>query len=442
MSSPSALSSPVPNIVPLTNFTAKPRVALFPDSFCEVNGVANTLRHFVSHAEQHQIPILCVHAVGTGQDATQGNKPLEEGSTSEMKVRFLALARSRIAFRLERDLAFDPFFIRHASRIERALREFKPDVIHISGPSELGIAGAYFAWKLGVPLVASWHTNLHEYAAQRLPGWMLAGRMGERCSRIASTGSLEALTRFYRLAQLLYAPNAQLAEELESRTGRRCLLMPRGVDASLFTPERRRSRVDGDVPVLGYVGRLSAEKNVALLPRIDAELRERGVEARWLIVGQGEQDVMLRRALGRRATFTGVLRGVDLAAAYASMDLFVFPSATDTFGNVVLEALASGVPAVVTPHGGPAHIVKDGVSGCVVPKVEFAAAVAALLRDEPGRFAMGAQAREEALRWSWETVFAGVYEGYKELLAERPGATRDYKSPAKLENQRVSHQRS
>jgi phosphatidylinositol alpha 1,6-mannosyltransferase len=393
-----------------------PRVALFPDSFLETNGVANTFRHFVSYAEDHRLPVLCVHATGSRLSARTALTPLFDGDTQKTSVRFLPLLRSPLAFRMESDLAFDPFFVRHASRIERALREFRPDVIHISGPSELGIAGAYFAWKLGVPLVASWHTNLHEYAAQRLPRWLRGGR----CARAASAGSLEALTRFYRLARLLYAPNVELAADLERQTGRRCLLMPRGVDAELFRPERRRERLQVDVPVLGYVGRLSAEKNVALLPVIDAELRQRGVNAHWLIVGQGEQDVMLRRALGRRATFPGVLRGVDLATAYAGMDLFVFPSATDTFGNVVLEALASGVPAVVTPHGGPAHIVTDGSSGRVVTEAEFASTIVSLLQDEAKRLAMAVRAREEALRWSWETVFDGVCAGYKAMLSEMP----------------------
>ncbi len=233
-----------------------PRVALFPDSFHEVNGVAHTFRHFVRYAEEHRLPVLCVHAAKAKRAEEMLVAQLIQRDTQETSVRFLPLPRCSMALRLERDLAFDPFFVRHAARIERALREFKPDVIHISGPSELGIAGAYFAWKLGVPLVASWHTNLHEYAAKRLPRWLRTGRG----AGAASAASLEALKRFYRLARLLYAPNATLAAELESLTGRPCLLMPRGVDATLFTPERRRLRWEDDVPVLGYVGRLSTEE--------------------------------------------------------------------------------------------------------------------------------------------------------------------------------------
>ena len=115
--------------------------------------------------------------------------------------------------------------------------------------------------------------------------------------------------------------------------------------------------------MLGFCGRLSIEKNVFLLARIRTELMERGItNFRFLIIGHGKEEGWLRQHLPN-AEFTGVLRGHDLARAYANMDLFVFPSHTDTFGNVVLEALASGVPAIVTPDGGPRYIVKDGETG-------------------------------------------------------------------------------
>jgi phosphatidylinositol alpha 1,6-mannosyltransferase len=117
-----------------------------------------------------------------------------------------------------------------------------------------------------------------------------------------------------------------------------------------------------------------------------------------------------------RAEFTGVLRGEALATAHANMDLFVFPSHTDTFGNVVLEALASGVPAIVTPDGGPRSIVGDGVTGRIVPDDQFAAAISSLLAD-PARLAeMGRAARDYALTASWDSVFQGVYAAYEEIL--------------------------
>jgi glycosyltransferase involved in cell wall biosynthesis len=135
-------------------------------------------------------------------------------------------------------------------------------------------------------------------------------------------------------------------------------------------------------------------------------------------VGHGAEEGWLRERLPR-AEFAGVLRGEALSAAYAGMDLLVFPSHTDTFGNVVLEALASGVPAIVTPDGGPATIVRDGETGRIVPDGEFAAAVAGVLADPAKHSAMRLAARDFALTMSWDSVFEGVYAAYETILQRR-----------------------
>jgi glycosyltransferase involved in cell wall biosynthesis len=170
--------------------------------------------------------------------------------------------------------------------------------------------------------------------------------------------------------------------------------------------------------VLGFVGRLSVEKNVALLARVQKEMEQMGHKSfRFLIVGHGGEEAWLRERLPR-AEFTGVLTGEALATAYANMDLFVFPSHTDTFGNVVLEALASGVPAIVTPDGGPRTIVRDGETGRIAGDEDFAAAVAGVLGDPTKHAQMRQAAREYALKASWDSVFEGVYQGYEALLPE------------------------
>jgi glycosyltransferase involved in cell wall biosynthesis len=378
-----------------------PRVAFFPDSFHEVNGVAHTSRNYEAFARRRDMAFLCVRA------GDRGDALRREGD-----LWTLELARSRIAISLERDLSFDPVFARHAELIERTLHEFRPEVIHVTGPSELGLLGAWFAWKLKVPLAASWHTNVHEYAGRRMR-WLSRhlGSAGRIVEQWAQDGSFEAATRFYRMARVLYAPNPPLCELLTRQTGRPCHLMQRGVDTEMFTPAKRLGPGDETQPVLGYVGRLSAEKNVDLLPRVHKELQAMGWSPRWLIVGQGSEEEMLRRELGK-SSLTGVLRGEDLARAYATMDLLVFPSHTDTFGNVVLEALASGVPGVVTPHGGPAHIVEDGVSGRVVRDEEFARTIAELLSGAERMQAMRCAAREYAMGCSWDTVFERVLASY------------------------------
>jgi len=136
---------------------------------------------------------------------------------------------------------------------------------------------------------------------------------------------------------------------------------------------------------------------------------------RFLIVGHGGDEAWLRERLPQ-AEFTGVLRGEALATAYANMDLFVFPSHTDTFGNVVLEALASGVPAIVTPDGGPRTIVRDGETGRIVPDDQFAQTIAGLLSDPARLDEMRRAARAYALNASWDSVFEGIYADYETIL--------------------------
>lgn len=396
--------------VPLPALT---RVAYFPDSFHEINGVAHTSRHFEDFARRRGLPFLCARA---------GNRP--ERLQTEGSVTTLELPRGLLSVPLDKDLRFDPAWIRHVPVIARALREFRPQVIHITGPSELGWLGSRLARHYRIPLAASWHTNVHEYAASR-SRWLLdwlpktAADAGARC---IEQFALWRMMRFYRRACVLFAPNPDLCRLLEEKTARPCHLMQRGIDAELFSP-RRRDRAPGDTDfVLGFVGRMSVEKNIALLARIQKELEERGHRNfRFRVVGQGSEEAWLRRHLPR-AEFLGVLRGEELARAYAGMDVFVFPSHTDTFGNVVLEALASGVPAVVTPDGGPKSLVRDGSTGFVTPDQEFSSVIARILDDPALRAAMSGQARREALAASWDAVFEGVYAAYRRVLASTANA--------------------
>ncbi len=382
-----------------------PRVAFFPDSFHEVNGVAHTSRQFTEWAARTGKPFFCVRAGGVRAQATPGSLQLPRGFAS---------------FALDRDLRYDPLFARHGAAVLEALRQFRPDLIHVTGPSEVGMLGAVMARRLGVPLAASWHTNLHEYAAHRA-GWALrvlpAGARAPAAARLQNA-ALGATTRFYRLAHALFAPNPALCDLLGKATGRPCRLMTRGINASLFTPARRTVPPPGESNIwtLGYVGRLSIEKNVALLPRMATQLRARGFgNVRFVVIGQGAEEQALRRALPN-GFFPGVLHGEALAEAYANMDCFVFPSHTDTFGNVVLEALASGVPAVVTPNGGPAHLIRASGAGLVADDNEFADAAIALLVGPDKHQFLRREARAYAARASWDTVFEDVYAGYQDLF--------------------------
>ena len=384
-----------------------PRVAYFPDSFHEVNGVAHTSRHFEAFARRRNLPFLCVRA----GDRTQAI--LEDGN-----VWTLELPRGFLSFALEKDLRFDPAFLRHIPLIGEVLERFKPDLIHITGPSEVGMLGASLAGYLGVPLAASWHTTVHEYAARRSEWFLrlLPKRQSAQTGHTIEDMTMAAAALFYSAAGVLFAPNPELCAQLERMTGRPCHLMPRGVDAELFRPDKRKRAPEDRDQVLGFVGRLSIEKNVTLLAQVQEELERMGHKSfRFLIVGHGTEEQWLRERLPR-AEIPGVLRGEALSEAYANMDLFVFPSHTDTFGNVVLEAMASGVPAIVTPDGGPKTIVRDGVTGRIVRDEDFAAAVAGVLGNPVKPAAMRLAAREYALTMSWDAVFEGVYAAYEGLM--------------------------
>jgi glycosyltransferase involved in cell wall biosynthesis len=167
--------------------------------------------------------------------------------------------------------------------------------------------------------------------------------------------------------------------------------------------------------VLGYVGRLRPEKNVRALQQVEAALIAAGLtNYRFLIVGDGSEREWLQQNL-RRADFAGVRKGEELAAAYADMDLFLFPSWTDTYGNVVAEALASAVPAVVTTGGGPKFLVRDGVTGVSAGSDEaFAQRVVDLVRSPERIDPMRLAAREWALGKSWDAVFEKVWLCYEQ----------------------------
>jgi phosphatidylinositol alpha 1,6-mannosyltransferase len=387
-----------------------PRVAYFPDSFHEVNGVAHTSRHFEAFARRRNLPFLCVRA----GDRTPAL--IEDG-----KVWTLELPRGSLSFALEKDLRFDPAYLRHIPLIGEVLERFRPDLIHITGPSEVGMLGAGLAYHMDLPLAASWHTNVHEYAARRSDWFLrlLPKRHAAPTEQTIEDIAMAAATGFYSVAHVLFAPNPELCRLLERSTGRPCYLMPRGVDSALFNPRKRNRSPEDRDRVLGFVGRLSIEKNVALLAQIQEELEQMGHRGfRFLIVGHGSEEAWLRSHLPR-AVFAGVLHGEQLAAAYANMDVFVFPSHTDTFGNVVLEALASGVPAIVTPDGGPPSIVREGKTGRIVNDADFASAVTGVLRDSAKHAEMRQAARAYALTASWDAVFEGVYEGYETILPAR-----------------------
>src|SRR5271165_4000177 len=386
------------------------RVAFFPDCYDEIDGVANTSRQFEAFAQRRELPFLTVHGGPT-------DEVHRVGTTLRVTRR-----RGRFGFPLDKKHDFDLGFWRHLHAVESVVREFDPDIVHITGPSDVGQLGVAIAHRLRIPLAASWHTNVHQYAQQRASASLsfLPAGLKHRVGAAIRKGSLLATLRYYHIAQVLFAPNQELIDVIEGGTGKSCYRMHRGVDTNLFDP-RRRDRTD-DTFVIGYVGRLTTEKNIRDLAALEQNLVQSGLtKFRFLIVGQGAEESWLRANM-QNADFTGVLRGEALARAYANMDVFAFPSQTDTYGNVVLEALASGVPAVVTDSGGPRFIVRDGETGFVARDLqELAARIQSLATRPAQRETMRAAACAHAMTASWDAVFESVYAGYERGLRDTVG---------------------
>jgi phosphatidylinositol alpha 1,6-mannosyltransferase len=383
-----------------------PRVAFFADSFHEVNGVARTSREFTRFAKEREYPFFSVH---TGPETQY---------TVENIFETYELSNSRTVIRLQADLSFDLLFLRHRARLATALSRFHPDLVHITGPSHCGFLGAILAHDLKVPLVASWHTNLHEYAARRLATLLplLPARLRKSFLQSAEDVSLSLILHFYRLARLLFAPNPELIDLLSSRIHRPTYPMQRGIDADLFSP-LWRERSDSTF-VIGYVGRLSSEKNVRMLAELEQLLLAQGLsDYRFLIVGDGIDRPWLAAHM-RSCELPGALLGTELAKAYAGMDAFVFPSTTDTFGNVVLESMASGVPTIVSSGGGPKFLVNSGSTGFVAKDLSDYSRYILLLHRNPAlRREISGNARRAACAFSWAAVFDRVYQVYGEAIA-------------------------
>ena len=381
------------------------RVAFFPDCYTEVDGVANTSRQYEAFAMRRDLPFLTVFG---------GHSNCDQAVRSARRIQ---LRRGPMGFALDRQHDFDLAFLRHCGAIERAVREFNADIVHITGPSDVGILGALVAHRLRLPLAASWHTNLHEYAQRRAASRLLwlPPRLGAFFGDAIRESALRATLRYYHIAQILFAPNQELIELLEKGTNKPCFLMQRGVDTDLFDPARR-NRASGEF-VIGYVGRLAVEKNVRLLADLErALIRAGALNFRFLIVGQGAEQPWLRANL-EHAEFAGVLTGEALGRAYANMDALVFPSRTDTYGNVVLEALASGVPAIVSDNGGPRFVIRPGENGFIAADLPgFVSRVRTLMQNPELLAGMRTSARAHAQSASWDRVFESVYAGYERGL--------------------------
>jgi glycosyltransferase involved in cell wall biosynthesis/predicted metal-dependent phosphoesterase TrpH len=292
------------------------------------------------------------------------------------------------------------------------LAEGRYDLVHVCSPGPAGIGAALLARVMGIPVVGSYHTELASYAGLRSGDPAL------------EAGMKFALGRFYGGCDVVLSPSAATDESLRSVgvDGDRILRWGRGVDIQRFHPDKReRGLFHGEINVM-YSGRLTKEKGADLLA--DAFLRayERDSRLHLVLAGGGPEEERLRERLADRATFLGWLDGEDYERAYASADIFLFASCTDTFGQVILEAQASGLPVVAVAEGGPLELVADGRTGRLCPADADALADAVVeLATRPGlRAAMSVQARLAATDRSWESSLLQLTDAYARAL--RPSA--------------------
>jgi glycosyltransferase involved in cell wall biosynthesis len=351
-----------------------PRIALFTDTLADVNGVSRFVRALALHAPDLHI-----------LTSTRRHVPAAPNIHN---------VHPMLSCRMPGYAMLDLSVPRPGALAARALN---PDVVHVSTPGPVGLAGRRFAMRHGLPLVGTYHTDFPAYvehlfddvaltaAAARVLRWFYAPF--DRVL-VRSAGVIP------RVAALGIPPD-------------RIVALTPGIDTDRFHPRHRDPAIWSTLPGVRpssvkalYVGRLSVEKNLAMLariwPRIYSAASTRGVDTQLLLVGDGPYRATMERQIGGHAAcFLGFRHGDQLSRLYASSDLFLFPSATDTLGQAVMEAQSSGVPAIVMDEGGPREIVQHGRTGLVVgTPTELRIAALSLILSPERRSAMSAAARE------------------------------------------------
>ena len=368
------------------------RIALFTETFLpKVDGIVTRLRHTIEHLERHGDRVLVV---------------APEGGLTEYKgARIHGIPGMPLPLYPELKLALPPIGTRNA------IEEFKPDLIHVVNPAFLGVGGIYYAKKLNIPLVASYHTHLPQYLQHYGLG--------------ALEGLLwELLKAAHNKAELNLCTSSAMVKELENHGIERVDLWQRGVDTEMFQPHlasaQMRSRLsqgNPDDPLLLYVGRVSAEKQIdQIKPVLEAI-----PNARLAIVGDGpNREALKAHFAGTNTNFVGYLQGLELASAFASADAFVFPSRTETLGLVLLEAMAAGCPVVAARSGGIPDIVTNGVNGYLFEPDDPDGAITAtkaLLSAKDIREELRTNARKEAAQWGWAAATRQLQSYYHGVLS-------------------------
>ncbi len=374
------------------------RIAVVTETYPpEVNGVARTMGQIVETllARGHSVELTRpARRPGRREAAAAGER------FSEHFMRGLSIPRYaelQMGFALPGALA-------------KRWRAVRPDVVHVVTEGPLGWAAVIAARRLGIPLSSGFHTNFHAYSRHYGIG-MFAG------------GVMRLLRTMHNLCDATLVPTEELRQALARRGFERLAVVGRGIDLGLFNPARRSASLraqwgcKADEPVVLHVGRLAPEKNLRLFVEAALAVRKARPDARVALVGDGPDAAALREA-HPDFVFAGTRRGADLAAHYASADLFLFPSVTETFGNVTTEALASGLAVAAYDYAAARQHIVDGESGLLVPLGDeegFVAAAQTLARSAHTVERLRKNAVLVASRLGWprvidefERVLAGV----------------------------------
>jgi glycosyltransferase involved in cell wall biosynthesis len=367
------------------------KVALIADGLTNVNGIAESYREMLPELS-HEVsvtPLAC--------------GPLDGLSSIEL-TRAETLSTPIYP---ELDLPLP-----HLSELFERIFDIDADLVHVTAPGPLGLLGMAAAKLLRLPVVASYHTELGEYADALTGDPLLA--------EVIRT----ATARFYAAAEVIVSPSPTTAANLPELLGvaaERIAVVPQGVDCDRFSPVHRDRAVfsfAGDCPVILCVGRLSHEKGLDRLVRAADEVgRRRNVHL--VIVGDGPARPELEALADGHVTFVGWLHGTQLSRAFASADLFVLPSATETGGQVLLEAQASGLPCIISPTGAARDMIVADVTGLIAPSDRaeaFAASIEILLDDATRRARLSKAARANARSRSWRTAAAALTDAYERAM--------------------------
>jgi glycosyltransferase involved in cell wall biosynthesis len=372
------------------------RIALFTDTYRpNVNGVARTLGHLVCHARDrgHEIGLISTHV---------SENPAGEATFHHQ------LPGVPLPLYPELQLA-RPLDLKGKELLE----SFQPDLVHIATEATVGWSGRAWARRHGIPLVSSFHTDFPAYMA----GYGLGG---------LEASAWRGLQTFHGAARITFCPSSSTLQQLRSWGFHHDLrIWGRGVDTDFFSPDRRRKDLretvaPGAENIIVYVGRLAPEKRLDVLLEAYPKVREvMGPETVLILVGDGPWMGRLKEKAMEGVLLLGYRTGIPLAEAYALGDIFAFPSDTETFGNVVTEALASGLPVVAPAKGGVVDSVIPGETGILVPPRDpqaLADALIKVLSNEETRQTLARGARAHALTRRWAAVLDGLFDDYREAL--------------------------